>query len=169
MAKIKDAYVNIIAASIVESGASTLTFSEIDIGVSLFDRAGLLLQRVEFSPTDATLNLMSSASDRVDLAICSSNQITSLAPNQSQVICYDKIHQHSLSDVGFEILQIPFVHDYSGLIGGGLLVPPKPLYWGIQGSSIGSACTVNARMFFTFVELSDADYFELLETRRYYG
>jgi hypothetical protein len=66
-------------------------------------------------------------------------------------------------------VQEPFVVDYTSLSGGGILVAPRPLYIGMDtiGAAAAGFCTV--RLYFTIITLQASEYFELLESRRFFG
>lgn len=166
----KDSFSNIINVQVVESAANTLTFEEINVGLNLFDKAGLIIHRIDYHLVAASLNLLIANGDLTGCAITQSNSIDTLTPSERAVV--DKV-EFQYTQVGtpgnFEIHDMPLTKDYSSLPGGGILVTPKPLYAAIRSLSLASAATVNIRLWFTVKKLSPADYFELLETRQYFG
>jgi len=50
--------------------------------------------------------------------------------------------------------------------GGGLIVPPNPLYLGIKGTGLAAAQAVSCRFWYTTIELTPDEYWELVEARR---
>jgi hypothetical protein len=60
----------------------------------------------------------------------------------------------------------PYTKDFTSLAGGGILVPPNPLYLAVQGNNLVNAQTVYARLFYTHVELKPDEFWELVEARR---
>ncbi|GAH07378.1 unnamed protein product, partial [marine sediment metagenome] len=67
------------------------------------------------------------------------------------------------------ILRKPFTKDFSSLPGGGILVPPNPIYIFAKGNALGSARTVTCRIFYTVRILKAEDFWELVELRRMIG
>lgn len=164
-----DRYANVITPRVEMSAANTLTFSEIDVGLNLFDKVGLLISRIEFYSTRFAAE-MAASGDFVRMAITASNQITTIAPQENAVIAME---EHSVVEQGTAasavIQKEPFVQDWSQLPMNGILVSPKPLYIAANTGGFSQADTIDARIFFTIVKLKDAEYFELLESRRFFG
>jgi hypothetical protein len=164
----KDEFPNLLVQALTASASNTITFGEINIGLNIFDKIGILIQRLEMDMVD--ISLMTATGDQYIGGIVSSNNLTSLNIDQAEVI-----HQVALErlDSGTAasavIQQKPAVTDFSNLKGGGLLVPPKPLYFAVHASGLASANTVRFRMYFILHSLTDANYLELLETRRAFG
>ena len=168
--KATDRFANIITESVECSTANTLTFQEITVGLSIFDKAGILLNRIEYIPSKAMIQEMTAADDTIEMAVTTSNTITTLSVTQTQVI--DKVLLNRL-DLGTaasgHILEVPIVRDMSTLPGGGVLITPRPWYIALNTAGLASAGTLTIRFYFTVMKLQPAEYFELLETRTYFG
>lgn len=165
-----DQFPAMIVERIAQSAADTLTFDEINIGLNLFDKAGLLLQRLEMTPTGASLALMTAASDILSMGLCTSDGIADLSPEREQIIDVRTFLRTDFGTAGnAELADRTIVADYSTLRGGGLLIPPKPLYWAIDSNGLASVATVDFRMYFIVIRLQDTQYLELLETRRVFA
>lgn len=165
-----DKYTNLIVHSVTCSAANTLTFSEINVGLNLFDKIGLLVERLEFEPSNAAMGEMTTAGDGITLALSSSNALANLLPNQAEIISSIEVIRLDLGVAASGWLtEKSFMRNFSGLSGGGLLIPPKPLYFGINTGGLASAATAYLRIYFTIVQLTDSEYLELLETRRAFG
>lgn len=165
-----DKYSNILTQEVECSGANTLTFEEVNIGLSLFDKVGLLISRIEYHIKANTISEMTAADDNVQGAITTTNQMSTLDPAEQAVIdkiLYLRTDQGTAGDSHFHT--VPMVRDFAEIAGGGLLVTPKPLYLGVTSSGLASAATVTFRLFFTILKLKPEEYFELLETRQYFG
>lgn len=166
----QDKYSNILDLNITMSAADTLTFEEIDIGLTLFDKVGLLMARWEFEVSAATSNELQASADELDIAITQSNQITALSLDQNAIVDKIKLKGHSSgAPATLLVLEQPWKKDYTGLPGGGILVAPRPLYIGMNTSGFAAAGYAAIRFYFTIVSLKDAEYFELLESRRFFG
>jgi hypothetical protein len=68
----------------------------------------------------------------------------------------------------FQIIDSSVTHDFSDFPGGGMLIPPKPLYVAMASTNFSAAGEGYVWIYFTIKTLKDADYFELLETFRFF-
>lgn len=165
-----DKYANIITKRITLSAANTFTTDAIDMGLSLFDKVGLLISRAEYLPAHSSLQLMTATADNIAMGMITNDSVTSIAIGDNSTIDTVSISRHDNgAAANAHFFQTPIVRDFSGLPGGGLLITPRP--WFIAGDSVGlaSAAIVDVRIYFTVVKLSSEDYFELLETRHFFG
>jgi hypothetical protein len=164
---ITDRFSNVLYDKVVESSANTLTFEEVNVGLNIFDKVGLLVSRIEYTGMETYL---SADPDHVEFGLSASNGWASADPAESSVIDYNRWKIVDFGTAGNAIERhTPFIKDFSNLPGGGILITPKPLYMYIQGSSLTSPGSVAMRMFFTVLKLKPEDYFELLESRQYFG
>jgi len=170
MAGAKDKYANLLVKNFSLSAANTLTFDEIEIGLSLFDKVGLKIQRLEYHWSNAALAEMTANGDDMVCGLITSDAVSSPGPSESAVIHMTRIKRIDFGTAASaQLTKVPDVFDFSNLAGGGLLVTPRPLYAFGNSSGLASACQFNLRVFFTVEKLADAEYFELLETRHYFG
>ena len=166
----KDMFPNIITASITMSAANTLTFEEINVGLNIFDKVGLLLQRIIYEPTVGTWSDLEASGDTIQGAICNDDGIDDLDVNRQQIFDKVVVRRHDMGTAASGwIHRKEITADYSTLSGGGILIPPKPLYLAMGSSGLAAAGAMKVRIYFTMVKLADADYLELLETRRAFG
>jgi len=105
------------------------------------------------------------------VALCATDQISTLgggATITNPAILYGR--KFTRLDLGVAatgiIREDPFIVDFSTLPGGGLIVPPNPLFLGVQGSGEAAAAQVMTRLYYTNYELSPDEYWELVEARR---
>lgn len=170
MASSQDKYANILTETVTCSAANTQTFQEITVGLSIFDKAGILLNRIEYIPSINMLGEITAATDTVEMAVTSSNTLSSLSVSQAAVIDKLLLYRHDLGTAASGVvIPIPYVRDLSTLPGGGILITPKPWYIGLNTSGLASAGSMSVRFYFTVLKLQPAEYFELLETRTYFG
>lgn len=159
-----DKYVNQAVIEATESAANTLTFKKLETGISLFEKVAWLIERVEYFFSDYGLL---GTTDSVTFALTTTDQMASLSLKNAAVIDYMNILD--LNDgapaTSFRIIQ-PTTKDFSQMSGGGLLVPPNPFYLGIVGVGLASPATVTAKIFYTTVQLTPDEYWELVESRR---
>lgn len=161
-----DQYVNMLVQTITMSAANTLTFSEINIGLNLFDKVGLLVNRIEYHPTLATLQDIDTDGDSISIGLTTNNTLASLNPSNAAVIDLQQLHRVDAGAAANAILvQTPLIHDFSTLRGGGMLIAPKPLYIAMMSAGLTAAGVAYFRLYFSLVQLSDAGYLELLQTR----
>jgi hypothetical protein len=66
-------------------------------------------------------------------------------------------------------VELPYTKDLSTIPGGGLLVPPNPIYIFAEGAALTNAVTLSCRMFYTSVDLKADEFWELVEMRRMVG
>lgn len=162
MAKMKiDQYANRAIEQTTQSAANTITFSQIRFGVGIFQGVALVVHRVEWFPSLGTLRELVTAADQLDMAITSTDNLAVLTDVLEPSILVLK----NLVPIAATVdpYQLPFVSDFSTLPGQGLIVPPNPLFLGVQMAGAAAAGTVRALIYFTFLELSDKDYIELIQ------
>lgn len=165
-----DKYSNMMVKSISMSAANTLSFDEVDIGLSLFDKVGLQVQRIEYTINKGTLAEMTAANDTIEMALTTNDGISAITTDDRSVIHMYRLRRLDAGTAGNAVFfEQPVVFDFSSLSGGGLLITPRPLYVAMDTSGLASAGTAYLRIFFTVVKLQDSEYFELLETRHYFG
>lgn len=162
-----DKFPNVIYDSCTQSAANTLTFEEINVGLNIFDKVGLIIHRVEYYKMD---NLLLDDTDTIVFGLSQSDSWTTAGPEETSVIDHNR---RRVVEIGAAtaayMIQSPFVKEFTGLPGGGILTTPKPLYLYVDSTNLGSEATVDIRMFFTIIKLKPEEYFELLESRQYFG
>lgn len=165
-----DKYSNIVQETVVTSAINTISFTEINIGLNLFDKVGLLISRVQWDPSNNFMTDMNAEGDRMRLALVQSNSIASLSLFERAVI--DMIELDTIlhaAGVSSFIHRQPLEQDYSNLPGGGILVSPRPLFLGINTDGFANVQSAVCRLYFTIIKLKAEEYFELLESRRFFG
>jgi len=165
-----DKFVNMLVKSILTSSANTLTYDEISMGLSLFDKAALLIERLEYHITLASLDQMTADGDAIFGGLSTQDVLTSVGPSSNSTIHSFSLERHDFGTAaGGSFSLAPLIFDFSQLSGGGLLITPKPFFAFVNSVGLASVATMHIRIFFTIIKMQDADYFELLETRHYFG
>lgn len=161
-----DAYSNFAIISVTESAANTLTFQKLETGVGLFERVGWVISRVDWYLRGAYPQFNTSG-DSLAVALCQSNAISGIGATSSQVLLNKVFYRQDYGTAasGFFIAE-PDTTDLSSLPGGGLLVLPNPLFIAAHGSGLAAAVAVTARLWYKNISLSDADYFDLMQSRQ---
>ena len=162
----RDEFTNIVYGSVTETAANTLTFQKIETGYGSLDKTAWLIQRLEYYPTLATVNENDTAADIIQIAITKSNLLSSLVLSSSAVLDLFEFRSHFRSDIASQDYIAPWSRNFTDLAGGGLLVLPYPLYLGIKCTAHISVGSAQMRMFFSTIELSDAQWVELVEQTR---
>lgn len=165
-----DKYSNILAIDIEMSAADVLTFQDVNVGLNIFDKVGILINRMDVEINNATKSALDSAAASIDIGLTQSNQIAALSLQQRAVIDKIKIGGIGTIATGFAIVREPFSVTYGDLPGNGLLISPSPLWIAMDSTGFATVigfCTV--RIYFTVVDLKPEEYFELLEARRFFG
>lgn len=165
-----DMFPNIKTASLTLSAANTISFGEFDVGLNIFDKVALLISRIEYELSTAAIEEMTTAGDDIQAALVNSNSLTTLASDQVEVIDRVAIHRVDLGTAGTGVIRRDvYEHDFSTLPGGGILIPPRPLFFAGNSNGLASAATFRFRVYFIIHRLTDAQYLELLETRNAFG
>ena len=162
-----DLYANTITKGVLSDAADAIVFNEISMGLNVFDKVGILIQRIEYIFNWSVFTAMNASADQFVQALTTSDQIVDLSVANLDVVDQYSVRRQDFGTAasGF-VFERPAAHDFSTLAGSGLLIPPRPLYAAVQTVSIASAYTFYLRIFFKMVQLKDSEYLELLETRR---
>jgi len=160
-----DLYVNQAVITVTETAANTLTFKKLETGISLFEKVAWLIERVEYF--FSSYSLLVASADAACMALATTDQMSSMALTNAAILDLYYLLRFDLgAAANAELLHLPMVKDFSQMSGGGILVAPNPIYLGIQGTSVASAMSVTAKIFYTTVPLSPDEYWELVESRR---
>jgi len=157
-----DKFANVAFGSVTMSAANTLTFAQIQMGVGLFEGRAMVLHRVAFRPSFASIHELAAATDRLTMALTTSNRLTSIIDaTDPAIVC-----QVDLISLGasIEVARMPFEIDYTGLPGGGKLLPCNPIWAACWTSGAAAASAMKCELSFTFVELSPQDYLEVIQS-----
>lgn len=161
-----DTFANLAAVNPIESVAGTAAFLKFAFPFSIMDKMGLVINRIEYWP--GTLNALNSSTDFVLFGLSISSAITDLS-DQSNPAIVDSGRMQRL-DIGTAasgiLVEEPLIKDFSSLPGGGLLVAPNPLYGFVQSSGASSVMNAWIKLFYTYMELSADEYWQLVESRR---
>jgi len=170
MAKVnvQDNYDQFLTLITTMSAANTLTFSQVNVGISIFDYAAFLISRIEYTlDVSSVLGELGAATDVFYAAVCGSDGIADLEVNRPEV--YDVLTMGcqvtSAASQGVPVA-MPIVHDFSNMSGGGILVPAGNIYFGLDSSGFVGAGGAKARVWYRVKPLDAADYLELAQRLR---
>jgi hypothetical protein len=158
-----DQYANRALETVIMSAANTETFEQVRFGVGIFQGVALVIHRVEYHPTAGTLHEIIANADFFDMALTNRDDLTNLDPTNQNVIVHKGVHVRVVSAVGVISDHIPLISDFSTLPGGGLIIPANPLYVALDSAGFAAAGTCRFVIYYTFKQLKDADYIELVQ------
>lgn len=162
-AKAKDAYSNVAFGEVTCSAANTLTFSAIQLAVGTFQGVALILHRILYYPTVATLRELVGATDDLAMGLTGSNRLDAIAEISDPSV----IDRRGVVGVGVAVepWSLPIVSDFSRLPGGGKIMTANPLYAAVDSTGFVAAASLLMQLDFTFLELADKDYIELIQAQ----
>lgn len=164
MAKRNDVYVQHAAISVTETAANTLTFQQLTTGGMLFSRQAMVISAIEY---DVDLSVIVADDDIITVALVTSNQLSDLLLSDPNVIDMVRFRGDLQGTAGnMNQYQMPYRRDYSNFPGGGVITPAHPIFLAASGTSLGSATLTRCRISFQIVELSAAEFVELVEAMR---
>lgn len=161
--KQNDKYANIASATVVESAAGTITFAEVQTGISLGSGVGMLIDKISYWFSAGTIADLVAAADYVQAGWFTSNQPASFSLSDRRII--DMIHLDVEPVIGTAASggtpsKQPYFHDYTPPI----VVAAPRLYLVVNSSSLAAAAVVFSRMYFRYIELTDKEYLEIAES-----
>ncbi len=166
MAKKVDLYANVAAIQVIESVVNTQTSVKFQFPFSIMDKMALLINRVEYWVRGQSY--LNGGGDSITFALSAASTVVDIYDQADPAI----IDNYRLTRVDFGVAasaifhEAPYVKDFATLPGGGILVAPNPLYGMVQGSGLGTAGFGWIKLFYTYMELSADEYWQLVESRR---
>lgn len=157
-----DKYANKAYGIVTMSAANTMTFAQIQFGVGLFEGKALVLHRILYYPTNTAIRELVAATDSLHMAITTTNRLTDIVDVSDPAII-DRTSLVCLA-ANTEPVRVPIVADFTSLPGGGKLCPANPIWIGANTGGAAAASVVRCTLEFTFVELSPADYLEVIQS-----
>ncbi len=158
-------FVNQAFGNVLESAANTLTFSEINTGVSLFEKRAWIIHQILWYTHDEDILLASA--DYIQMALTSHNKMSTLGLEDPAVI--DLMELAILwngTPANTQYHNRPVIRDLSNLPGGGLIVPSNKIFVATRGWSLGGPSATACRIYYTVLDLKADDYWELVEASR---
>jgi hypothetical protein len=161
-----DQFANLAVITVTETAANTLTFKKLETGISLFEKVAWIVHRIEYN-VQVLATVFDGTGDRLIIGLTATDQLTAISEANNAVLDYISIQRSDWGTAATSIIQFrPYLKDLSTLPGGGLIIPPNPVYLGAVGTGLASATTTVARLFYTTKTLSPDEYWELVEARR---
>ena len=162
---ISDRFANIAATAVTETAINTLTYQEVQFGVSLGNRRGLLIDQIDYFIRPATIaGNWVTANDFTIMAWCIDDTLTTLVDNfnNRKILHAMHIGMQLYSLVGVNYFVNPYIHQFFPP----LIVAPRngSLFLAIESSSQVNVVGVQSRLYSRFIDLSTQDYLELAES-----
>ena len=165
----EDKYVNQAYLSVVESALNTLTFSKIETGISIHEKVGWLISRIDYFFQTGPAQFGADG-DALDYGISVMDTLTDVGPRLAAIVDSNTLTRQDWGvAASSEMRQLPVTRNFADLPGGGLLIPPNPVYIYARGTALAGPHTVAARLFYTMRQLKTEDFWELVEQRRMIG
>lgn len=162
-----DQFANYAIITVTESAANTLTFKKLETGISLNEKIGWVINRLEYYVANLSATQFNASGDIQYFGLSLGNSFTVPSIDRNEIIDYNAIERLDIGTAASGFMQQrPFVKDLSNLPGGGILVPPAPLFLFSMGSGLVAASVTTVRMHYTMKVLKVEDYWELVEARR---
>lgn len=162
-----DEFANYAIVTVTESAANTLTFKKLETGISLSDKVAWIINRIEYFKSVINGTNFGAQDDALNYGLSVSNQWSTVTILQDTIIDFNYLQRIDMGTAAVAFLNHqPDVKDFANLPGGGILVPPVPLYLFAKGEALSSAVTVTARIHYTLLPLATDQYWQLVEARR---
>jgi hypothetical protein len=162
MAKVPiDQYANRALAAVTMSAANTITFEQIRFAVGTFQGVALLIHRLEWHPSWSSIKELTAATDYIRMALTTNDNLTTIDAEDQDVLA--TYHLYGLG-ANVELVHRPLITSFEGLPGGGIICPANPLYIGMLTAGAAAASDMRVVVYYTFKQLSDKDYLELLQS-----
>jgi len=162
-----DEFANYAILSVQESAVNTLTFKKLETGIGLLEKVAWVIARIEYSIDSYSDAQFNASGDTLTYGMCISNAFASPGMSESTIIDYNLVSRQDFGAAGSGAIMFrPVIKDFTNLPGGGILVPPTPLYIFAKGTGLVAQAYVVARIHYRLLKLSIDQYWELVESRR---
>lgn len=159
----EDRFANIFSVEVTLSAANTLTFSEMQFGITLRDKLAIVIDQVFIFMTAGDLSLFTANADRATFAITNSDAMTDITDygDRRNMI----IKQISRSDFGTAasgaMIQMPLTESFSPP----MIALPTRMFFAADSAGLGNPLVARLRMHFRTVPItSEQQLTEVLES-----
>lgn len=164
----KDQYANRFEVHCLEDTANGGKYVEVPTYMSAFSKEAFIIHKIEYLFPMATIRLILDDNDSIMAFLSTNNSISTVhATQEPGLLDFVELSRLAFGTAASASLHInPIVHDLSTLPGGGIIVPARPVFGSVKGTSLASACSVRIRGWFTRVELKAEEWLELVDSYR---
>lgn len=159
-----DKYSNVIISQVVESAANTLTFQQLPQITTLLEKKAYLVNRIVYEQASAFFTELKADAESAYYGLALSNAFSAPLLSEASIFDYNRDYCRTQTAVGYDIARSTVIKDYSTLPGGGILIPTRPVYLYVKGANLANPLTLNCRIYFTIVDLSPEDFWDLVES-----
>lgn len=156
-----DTYSNRAFVTVTMTAVNTTTYEPVRFSVGTFQGFALRLNRIECFPTPASHRELVAATDRLHMALTARDDLASLDPTNQAILAKAEICGIGAN---VEVMRSPIIMDFSSLPEGALLIAPNPLYLAVSTDGAAAASVVRFVLYYQFLQLSDKESLELLQT-----
>lgn len=141
-------------------------YASLNTGLSITDKVGLLINKIEYY-FDVLATVIAPGFD-CTFGLTATNTIATVQDYADPAkIDWARFSSTAVAtpanDRGY-ILHQPITHDFSKMPGGGVIVAPSSLF--LCAHNGGTSNYLSCRLYFTILDLSAEDYWQLVEARR---
>lgn len=164
----EDRYANIATMQVPMTAANTLTFADLETGMGI--RAGrqaadaMLIDEIDYFIPKGAIEDMTTAGDSINLALCVSDGVTSLADfTDRRILNFIQLSRADFGTAGNARISImPVVRQFFPP----LVVGERKIFLGADSGGLASAFTPSARIYYRTVELTQGELLEISEIFR---
>jgi len=158
----EDRFANTFSAIVTLSAANTLTYAEMNFGITLRDRVAIVIDELYFIIAQGALTEMTTLGDNCQMAISVSDQPTNLMDYADRRILYSTrvSRQDFGTAAGGQFFRVPVKESFAPP----LIALPNRLFFGATSVGLASAQQFQLRMHFRTVSITqDQQLVEVLE------
>lgn len=162
-----DQYENIATIAVSESAPGTVTYGELQTGLGLRTKQGMVIDAIHYFIEASVINLMLDESDSINFGITISTGVTNLLlSGDRRIIHSGQLGQaNSGAPASAQVLLSPFVFEFMH----GIPIAEASIFLGGQGISLASAVSITCRIFFRYVDLTDREILEIAQNFQLVG
>lgn len=154
----------ILTKTYTQTAANTQIVSQVGTSYSAKDKVGIEISRIEYYPAAVNFYMEEVAAANeyfyFGLTQLYSAGAAPTLPSRAGVVDWNLIGNFFSTAVGRELLRLPIIFEPPEPV----LVHPASLYAFCQSANLANAITIYLRMWFRYVDLTDAEFQEILQT-----
>lgn len=162
-----DTFSNLAIITVTESAINTLTFKKLETGISVNQKVAWIISRIEYFISSVLAANFNGDGDNLSFGLSASSTFAAAIIEENSILDFNNIQRADFGATATSLqIRQPFLKDFASLPGGGIIIPPAPLFAFAKGSGLVSACSVAARIQYVELELAESDFWQLVQARR---